>query len=57
MLKSLGVGLCTGFLVLTRNFVMARIGMVVVLVGYAALLAWHFHLLDVFHTGTAHAAG
>lgn len=57
VLKSLGVGICTGFLVLTRNFRMARIGMVVTLLGYAALLAWHFHLLDLFQAGTAHAAG
>jgi hypothetical protein len=43
--KSLGVGVCVGFLTLTKNFLAARIGLGVLCVGYGALLAWHFYLL------------
>lgn len=43
--KSLGVGLCVGFLTLTKNFRAARTGLAVLTLGYLALLAWHFHLL------------
>lgn len=43
--KSLGVGLCAGFLTVTKNFVAARIGLGVLTVGYLVLLGWHFYLL------------
>lgn len=45
IVKSLGIGLCVGFLTLTKNFVVSRIGLGVVLVGYATLLGWHLTLL------------
>ena len=45
IVKSLGIGLCVGFLTLTKNFVASRIGLGVVLVGYSALLCWHWYLL------------
>jgi len=43
--KTLGIGLCCGFLVLTKNFRPARIGLWAVLGGYALLLGWHLYLL------------
>lgn len=43
--KSLGVGLCVGFLTVTKNFVAARVGLGALTLGYLALLGWHFHLL------------
>jgi hypothetical protein len=46
LLKSLGVGVCVGFLTLTKNFLAARVGLGVLTVGYTALLAWHFYLLS-----------
>lgn len=43
--KSLGVGACTAFLTVTKNFLAARIGLGVLSTGYAVLLGWHLHLL------------
>jgi hypothetical protein len=43
--KTIGIGLCMVFLVLTKNFRAARIGIGVVLAGYGALLGWHLYLL------------
>lgn len=45
LFKTLGIGVCVGFLAITKNFRSARIGIGVVLLGYAALLGWHLHLL------------
>lgn len=45
VVKTIGIGLCVGFLTLTKNFRASRIGLVIVLVGYFALLGWHLHLL------------
>jgi hypothetical protein len=44
--KTLGIGVCVAFLTVTKNFRSAQIGMGIVLVGYAALLGWHIHLLE-----------
>ena len=43
--KSVGIGLCVGFLTLTKNFTASRIGLAVVIVGYSVLMSWHFYLL------------
>jgi hypothetical protein len=43
--KTLGIGVCVGFLAITKNFRAARIGIVCVLVGYLLLLVWHLLLL------------
>lgn len=43
--KSLGIGICIGFLTLTKNFFASRVGLGIVLAGYIALLFWHLHLL------------
>lgn len=45
LLKSLGIGVCVGFLVITKNFRAARIGLTAVLTGYTLLLGWHLYLL------------
>ena len=45
LLKSLGVGICVGFLTVTKNFLSARVGLGVLTVGYGTLLGWHFYLL------------
>jgi len=42
--KSVGIGICLGFLTLTKNFRISRIGMGTVLVGYLVLLCWHLYL-------------
>ncbi len=42
--KSVGIGLCVAFLTVTKNFMASRIGLSLVLLGYTALLGWHFHL-------------
>jgi len=47
LLKTLGIGICASFLVLTKNFRAARIGLTVVLVGYSLLLCWHLVLLTI----------
>ncbi len=47
LFKTLGIGICTAFLTITKNFRAARIGMTVVLVGYSLLLCWHLVLLGV----------
>ena len=44
--KSLGIGVCVAFLTMTKNFVVSRGGLAIVLIGYSALLGWHLHLLD-----------
>jgi hypothetical protein len=46
LFKTAGIGVCVGFLALTKNFRAARIGMGVVLGGYALLLGWHLYLLE-----------
>ena len=43
--KSVGIGLCGGFLVLTKNFSVSRWGLGIVLFGYSLLLCWHVYLL------------
>jgi hypothetical protein len=43
--KSVGIGVCIGFLTITKNFRLSRIGLGVILVGYSALLCWHLYLL------------
>lgn len=45
LVKSLGIGLCIGFLTIAKNFLAARVGLGLVLVGYTALLGWHLWLL------------
>ena len=45
LVKSVGIGLCVGFLTVTKNFTTSRVGLLIVLVGYLALLGWHWHLL------------
>ena len=44
--KSLGIGVCLGFLTLTKNFPISRIGMGTVLFGYLALVIWHLYLVS-----------
>lgn len=46
LVKSVGIGLCVGFLTVTKNFTASRVGLALVLVGYLALLGWHWHLLQ-----------
>lgn len=48
--KSLGIGVCVAFLTLTKNFVVSRLGLAVVLLGYGGLLAWHLHLTQYLPT-------
>ncbi len=43
-LKSVGIGLCVAVLTIAKNFRYARLGLGCVLVGYSALLGWHFWL-------------
>lgn len=43
--KTIGVGICVAFLVMTKTFAAARIGLIVLLTGYTALLGWHLWLL------------
>jgi hypothetical protein len=45
LFKTLGIGVCAGFLTLTKNFRAARIGLWIVLIGYSLLLCWHLLLL------------
>ncbi len=47
IVKSIGIGVCVSFLTLTKNFPAARIGLLIVLVGYLALFGWHLHLLGM----------
>ena len=42
--KSVGIGICVGFLTLTKNFRVSRVGLAVVLVGYSLLMGWHSYL-------------
>jgi hypothetical protein len=46
LLKTIGIGFACAFLVITKNFRPARIGILAVLIGYAALLGWHLYLLQ-----------
>lgn len=46
LLKTVGIGFACAFLTMTKHFRSARWGLGVVFVGYAALLAWHFYLLQ-----------
>ena len=43
--KSIGIGVCVAVLTVTKNFLIAKIGLGIVLVGYSALLGWHLYLL------------
>lgn len=43
--KSVGIGVCVAVLTITKNFRIARAGLISVLGGYSALLLWHLHLL------------
>lgn len=43
-LKSVGIGICAVFLVVTKNYLVSRIGLAFVFVGYTALLGWHAYL-------------
>ena len=45
LLKTLGIGLACAFLILTKHFRSARIGLAIVLIGYTVLLGWHLYLL------------
>ena len=49
ILKSLGIGVCVMFLVVAKNFTVARWGMITVILGYGLLLVWHLVLLNVLH--------
>ena len=44
VLKSIGIGLCLGFLTVTKNFWFSRFGLGLILLGYVLLLGWHLHL-------------
>ncbi len=46
LIKSLGIGLCVLVLTAARNFRYARLGMLAIVIGYAALLCWHLRLLQ-----------
>lgn len=47
--KSVGIGLCVAVLTVSKTFRFARIGLAVVLVGYAVLFGWHLWLYS--HVG------
>lgn len=49
--KTLGIGVCAGFLTITKNFRAARIGLGIVLGGYSLLLGWHLLLLATLLAG------
>lgn len=49
LVKSLGIGVCIGFLTITKNFWLSRVGLGLVLAGYSLLLGWHFYLLRYLH--------
>ncbi len=42
--KSVGIGICVAVLTVAKNFRFARVGLAVVLVGYALLFGWHMWL-------------
>jgi hypothetical protein len=42
--KSVGIGICVAVLTIAKNFRFARLGLAVVLVGYALLFGWHMWL-------------
>jgi hypothetical protein len=42
--KTVGIGLCTAFLILVKNFKGAKIGIGIVFGIYTLLLGWHFYL-------------
>lgn len=44
LLKTAGIGLACTFLVLTKNFRPAQLGLWAVLIGYTVLLGWHIYL-------------
>lgn len=44
ILKSVGIGVCLLFLTMTKNFLVSRIGLGIVCVGYTVLLGWHGYL-------------
>lgn len=43
-LKTFGIGVACAFLILTKHFRSARIGLWCVFAGYSALLGWHLYL-------------
>lgn len=45
LLKTLGIGAACAFLVLTKHFRSAAVGLWFVFAGYSALLGWHLYLL------------
>ena len=47
LLKTVGIGVACGFLVLAKHFRPARWGLWFVFVGYALLLGWHLFLLQL----------
>ncbi|MBL8733493.1 MAG: hypothetical protein JNN13_14070 [Planctomycetes bacterium] len=49
LLKTIGIGSACAFLVVTKNFRPARIGLWFVFGGYALLLAWHLYLLRLLN--------
>lgn len=44
--KTIGIGCACAFLVLTKNFRSARLGLWLVFGGYSLLLGWHLYLLS-----------
>ena len=44
LVKSAGIGACVAVLTVAKNFAYARFGLVLVLVGYSALIGWHLWL-------------
>lgn len=46
LLKTIGIGLACGFLIVAKHFRSARWGMAFVLLGYTVLLGWHLFLLQ-----------
>lgn len=44
LLKTVGIGLACAFLVMTKNFRPAQMGLWAVLIGYTVLLGWHIYL-------------
>ena len=45
LLKTAGIGFACMFLVLTKNFRPAQVGLWAVLIGYTVLLGWHLYLV------------
>lgn len=52
LVKTLGIGAACLFLAVTKHYRSARLGLGIVFVGYSALLAWHFFLLQRLELAT-----